>query len=96
MSCAVLGHFSLLNGQKFVSKGCYLRFLFSLQISNLRKNSKRVHEPNTNNDFSLKNKKVTGFILHDTGALTLACGVCSCFPEGIEDVDKSEVVSCRV
>lgn len=32
----------------------------------------------------------------EMGALTLACRVCAGFPEGIEDIDESEVISCRV
>lgn len=36
------------------------------------------------------------FVWSEMGALTLACGVCAGFPEGIEDIDKSEVISCWV
>lgn len=48
----------------------------------------------------LKKKKTTLLPLcsvwSEMGALTLACRVCAGFPEGIEDIDESEVISCRV
>lgn len=72
-----------------------------MQIDSSREDRlKSAHESNANNDCSIKKKKTTLLPLcsvwSEMGALTLACRVCAGFPEGIEDIDESEVISRRV
>ena len=101
MRYAILGHFQLKKLKLIlICNGYYLRFFFSLQISNSRKNhSKRVYELNANNilfDLFLSKLVRMCFILSGVSTLTWACGVCTGFLEGVEDIDKSKVISCRV